>query len=43
MGGQIEWPALEILAEVYGVEDIEMLIRALLAIRQYKESRPRGS
>lgn len=33
----IEWPALDVLAEIHGVTDIEVLIAELLAIRSFQE------
>lgn len=36
MGGAIDWQALPIVAEILGVEDIEMLITHLIAIRSSK-------
>jgi hypothetical protein len=34
MGGEIEWSAIPMIAEVLGVEDVEMLIRAVVTIRE---------
>lgn len=35
MGGEINWAALPLLAEMKGVQDIEMLIIGLTAIREH--------
>jgi hypothetical protein len=37
MDGKIDWQALELLAAVYGVEDMEILIAQLVAIREHKQ------
>ncbi|MEI6317414.1 MAG: hypothetical protein WCS09_02790 [Pseudomonadota bacterium] len=34
MGGEIHWSAFEPIAEMLGVDDVELLIRAVLAIRE---------
>lgn len=34
----IDWAALDVLTEIYGVTDIEILIAELLAIRAFQES-----
>ncbi len=36
MGGQIDWSALPILAEIHGIDDIEMLSEQLIAIRSHQ-------
>lgn len=36
MGGEINWTALEILAEIHGVNDIELLVEQLMVIREHK-------
>lgn len=36
LGGEIEWDALPLIAEIVGAEDIEGLILGLLKIRAYK-------
>lgn len=36
MGGVIDWTALETLAEMCGIDDIETLIVQLVAIREFK-------
>lgn len=38
MGGEIDWAALPILAEIHGVIDVEMLVEQLLAIRDHKRA-----
>jgi len=35
MDGQIDWAALPLLVEVYGVDDIEILLAELMAIRKH--------
>jgi hypothetical protein len=35
MGGQIEWSALPLLCEVYGIDDPDTHIHALVAIRDH--------
>ena len=35
MGGQIDWAAILDVAELLGVEDVEMLVHGLIEIRQY--------
>lgn len=35
MGGQIDWSAVEILAEIHGVIDIPLLVEQLIAIRTH--------
>lgn len=42
MGGEIQWPALEILCEIYGIENVEGLINNLCAIREYNYMRARN-
>jgi len=37
MGGQVEWTALDTVAELLGIEDIDMLIYQLAAIRTYQQ------
>ncbi len=36
MGGQIDWAALPVIAEMMGAEDIEPLIVRLAAIRDWQ-------
>lgn len=38
MGGKIEWPALEVVAEILGVVDVELLVAQLVAIREHHTS-----
>jgi hypothetical protein len=33
MGGQLDWSALEVVAELLGITDIETLVLQLVAIR----------
>ena len=35
MGGQVDWAALPVLCEIYGVEDVEKLLVELEAIRAH--------
>lgn len=35
MDGQIDWSALPLLVDVYGVDDVEILLAELMAIRKY--------
>lgn len=35
MGGEIDWNGLELLAEIKGVKDIELLITGLTTIRDH--------
>jgi hypothetical protein len=35
MGGTIEWQALPIVAEMYGIADVEQLICDLVTIREF--------
>ena len=37
MGGCIDWAAMPILIDVYGVEDVELFIAKLDAIRAHKQ------
>lgn len=34
----IDWQALDMLAEIHGVSDIETLVAELLAVRSFQES-----
>ena len=34
----IEWQALDVLAELHGVTDVETLIAELLAVRSFQEA-----
>lgn len=36
MGGVIDWAALPLLCEIYGVEDVEMFISQLALLRDEK-------
>jgi hypothetical protein len=36
MGGELDWAALPVLAEMVGIEDIEQLIVQLAAIRTWQ-------
>lgn len=33
MGGQIDWAALPVIVEMLGIDDVEVLIARLMAIR----------
>lgn len=37
MGGDIEWAALDAVAAMVGVEDVELFVRGLLQIRTYQQ------
>jgi len=37
MGGTIDWTALPIIAEYLGLTDVELLIRQLILIRDFKK------
>ena len=39
MGGEIKWSALPILCEMFGIEDVELLVRQLNAIRDSQVSK----
>lgn len=39
MGGKIEWPALELVAEIIGISDIEQLLAQLEKIKTHGEKR----
>lgn len=36
MGGVIDWQALPVLIEMYGIEDVETLLRQLITIRNHQ-------
>ena len=36
MGGTLDWTALPVIAEMIGVEDIELLVQRLAAIRTWQ-------
>lgn len=35
MGSQIDWTALEVMVERHGVDDVDLLITHLIAIREH--------
>jgi hypothetical protein len=35
MGGQIDWAALPVIIELYGINDVEVFIAQLAAIRDH--------
>jgi len=37
MGGQIDWSAVPVVVPLFGIEDVELLISQLLAIRRHVE------
>ena len=37
MGGEIEWAALDTVAAIVAVTDVEQFVRALLQIRNYQQ------
>lgn len=40
MGGSIEWSALDLVVEMFGVEDPERFIHALVKIRDLQQGQP---
>lgn len=38
MGGAIDWHALPIVAELLGVDDIDLLVRGLVQIRDWQQA-----
>ncbi len=36
MGGTIDWTGLPVIAEIFGIADIELFIRQIILIRDYK-------
>lgn len=43
MGGDIDWSALQIVADLIGIEDIEALLMQLVVIRDWKRNNPTES
>lgn len=43
MGGEIDWRAVPFLAELIGVDDLEMLAEQLLVIREFDEQRAKAA
>ncbi len=41
MGGELNWSALGIVVEMLGIDDIEMLIAELSAIREWQNEKER--
>lgn len=39
MGG-LDWAALPVVVEMFGVEDVEVFVQELVAIREFKRSNP---
>jgi hypothetical protein len=37
MGGEIQWQALPLIADVLGIEDIAVLVHQLAAIRDFQQ------
>lgn len=35
MGGEIDWNALPVVAEIFGIDDIESLVFQLVEIREF--------
>jgi hypothetical protein len=35
MGGEIDWAALPVIAEMFGIDDVEELIVQLVEIREF--------
>lgn len=36
MGGALDWSALPVVAEILGIEDIEMFVHRLAAVRDWQ-------
>lgn len=36
MGGEIQWPALEWVAEMFGITDLDLFVRQLVVIRDHQ-------
>lgn len=36
MGGEIQWHALEWVAEIFGIQDMELFVHLLVAIRDHQ-------
>lgn len=34
MGGEIDWQGVDVLAAVAGIDDVDLLVRGLLAVRE---------
>jgi hypothetical protein len=42
MGGAIDWQALPVVAELYGITDIQQLIDDLVTIRNHQQKQTRN-
>lgn len=42
-GGEIDWAALPFVAELLGIDDLEMLAQQLLVIREFDEQRAKAA
>lgn len=38
MGGLIDWAALPVVAEMYGITDVDSLVRDLVTIREFNST-----
>ncbi len=38
MGGEIQWAALDAVGEMFGVEDVDLFVHQLAAIRDHQRS-----
>ena len=36
MGGELQWSALEVVVEMFGIDDVEQFIAELVAIREFQ-------
>lgn len=43
MGGQIEWTAVPLFVELYGVVDVDVFVAELVAIRQHFQLRQQAN
>lgn len=39
MGGEIQWSALDTIAEMLGIDDVEQFIAELVALRTYQNEK----
>jgi len=37
LGGEIDWAGLPVVAEILGIDDIELLIKQMLLIRDFQK------
>lgn len=43
LGGKVEWQGVEVLCEMFGVQDPEPVIRGLIQIRKHFEDKERAA